>query len=114
MYVRHNGHGRICKVNTIMKVWKHLPSQSQYWNFVRLIESEVNFYEQMMDAINGVFTALWPVVQPLSVTLQMAAMSRELLALEFDIPVPVSTWHLREVEVPAHVPVNARVKEPGK
>jgi hypothetical protein len=97
-----------------MKVWKNLRSRSKYWSFDRLLESEVNFYEQMMDATNGVFTALWPVVQPLSVTLEMAARSRDLPLLELDIPVPISTWHLREVEVPAHVPVNARVEKLGK
>jgi hypothetical protein len=96
-----------------MKIWKNLRSRSQYWSFVRFLESEVNFHEQMMDALNGVFTALWPVVQPLSVTLEMAAL-REFPFLELDIPLPVSTWHLREVEIPAHVPVNAYVKVPGK
>jgi hypothetical protein len=95
-----------------MKIWKNLPSQEKYWYFVRFLESEVNFHEQLMDATSGVFTALWPVVQPLSVTLEMAG-SRDLPFLEH-VPVPVSTWHLREVEVPAHVPVNARVEVLGK
>jgi hypothetical protein len=114
--LRLDGHGHrgICEVHTIMKVWQNLRSRSKYWSFVRFVESEVNFHEQLMEATNGVFTALWPVVQPLSVTLEMAAMSREFLFLKLDIPVPMSTWHLREVEVPAHVPVNARVKELGK
>jgi hypothetical protein len=98
----------------MMKVWKNLPSREEYWYFVRFLESEVDFHEQLMDALNGVFTALWPVVQSLSVTLEMAARSRDLPFLERDIPVPVSTWHLREVEVPAHVSVDAYVKEPGK
>jgi hypothetical protein len=97
-----------------MKIWKNLRSRSEYWDFDRLLESEVDFHEQLMDATSGIFTALWPVVQPLSVTLEMAASSLELSFLERDIPVPVETWHLREVEVPAHVPVNAYVKVPGK
>jgi hypothetical protein len=71
------------------------------------VESEVHFHEELMETTNGVFTALWPVVQPLSVTLQMAAMLRELPFLDSAIPVPISSWHLREVEVPAYVPVNA-------
>jgi hypothetical protein len=96
-----------------MKIWQNLPSRAKYWHFVRLMESEVDFNEPMA-AANGVFTALWPVVQPLSVTLEMAARSRELPFLELDILVPVSTWHLREVDVPTHVPVAARVKEAGK
>ena len=90
-----------------MKVWQHLRSREKYWSLVRFVESEVHFHEELMETTNGVFTALWPVVQPLSVTLQMAAMSRELLFLEHAIPVPISSWHLREVEVPAYVPVNA-------
>jgi hypothetical protein len=96
-----------------MKVWQHLRSREKYWSFVRFVESAVHFHEQLMEATNGIFTALWPVVQPLSVTLEMAAL-REFPFLELDIPLPVSTWHLREEEVPAHVPVDAYLEEPGK
>jgi hypothetical protein len=73
-----------------MKVWQHLPFQEKYWTFVRFVESEVNIHEQLMETTNGVFTTLWPVVQPLSVTLEMAARSRDLPFFE-RVPVPVST-----------------------
>ena len=95
-----------------MKFWHHLPSPGKCWRFAHLVESEVDFNEPMA-AANAVCTALWPVVQPLSVTLAMAARSRELPFIERDIPVPVSTWHLREVDVPAHVRVAARVQACG-
>jgi hypothetical protein len=96
-----------------MKLWHNLPSPGKCWHFVRLVESEVDFNEPMA-AANAVCTALWPVVRPLSVMLDMAARSRDLPFIERDIPIPVSTWHLHEVDVPAHVPVAARIKEPGK
>jgi hypothetical protein len=95
-----------------MKLWRNLPLRAEYWHFGRIVESEVDF-DGPMAAANGVFTALWPVVRPLSVTLEMAARSRELPFLELDIPLPVSTWHLRELYLPAHVDVFARVKACG-
>jgi len=92
-----------------MNVWHNLPAQGKCWRFVRIVESEAAFNEPM-DATIAACTALWPVVQPLSVTLEMAARLRELPYIELDIPLPVRTWHLREVDVPAHVEVAARVQ----
>jgi hypothetical protein len=96
-----------------MKLWHHLRKPGECLSFVRFVESEIGFNEPMAVA-NAVFTALWPVVRPLSVTLDMAARSREFPFLASKISVPVSTWHLREVDIPAHVPVAAYVEELGK
>jgi hypothetical protein len=95
-----------------MKCWHNLSDSGKHWRFVRLVESDD--FNEPMAAANAVCTALWPVVQPLSVTLEMAARPREFLYIERDIPVPVSTWHLREVDIPAHIAVAAWVEEPGK
>jgi hypothetical protein len=101
------------EINNIMKMWHHLLKPGEYWRFSRLTENDDDFNEPIALA-NTVFTALWPVVQPLSVTIEMEARSREFPVIEYEIPLPVSTWHLREVDVPAHIAVVARVERLGK
>ena len=88
-----------------MKLWHHLPEPGEYWRFDRLVE-DVDF-KGPMAAANAVFTALWPVVRPLSVTLNMKARRRHDCPLSaYKIPLPVvRVWHLREVEVSAPVAV---------
>jgi hypothetical protein len=61
-------------------------------------------------AANTVFTTLWPVVQPLSVTLEMAVRSRKRPFDKLHIPGFVFIWHLHEADVPAHIAVTALVK----
>jgi hypothetical protein len=95
-----------------MNEWYNLPSPGKCWHFLHIVESELAFDEPMEAAV-AAFTAACPVVRPLSVSLQMAARSRELPYIEPDIPVPFSTWHIREVEVPAHVAVAARAEAAG-
>ena len=107
--VRHHGHGGTCKVNKIMILWHHLLKPGEYWRFSRLTENDADFNEPIAIA-NTIFTALWPVVQPLSVTIEMAARSREFPFIEYKIPIPVSTWHLCEIDIPAHISVSAWVE----
>ena len=80
--------------------------------FSRFVESEVDFNEPIAIA-NTVLATLWPVVQPISVTLEMEARLREFPFIEYEIPVPISTWHLRDMEAPAHVTCYAWVKALG-
>src|SRR5689334_22718715 len=101
------------EINNIMRIWHHLLEPGEFWRFSRLTENDDDFNEPIALA-NTVFTALWPVVQPLSVTIEMEARSREFPVIEYEIPLPVSTWHLREVDVPAHIAVVARVERLGK
>ena len=96
-----------------MKMWHHLPEPGKCWRFSRLTENDDDFNEPIALA-NTVFTALWPVVQPISVTIEIEARSREFPFIEYEIRLPVSTWHLREVDVPAYVPVAAWVEEFGR
>ena len=96
-----------------MKLWHHLLEPGKCWRLSRLAESDVDFNEPIV-ATNIVFTALWPVVRPLSVTIEMAARSRKIPFIEYKIPLPVRTWHLCEVDVPAHVVVGAWIEEPSK
>jgi hypothetical protein len=96
-----------------MKMWHHLPEPGKCWRFSRLTENDDDFNEPIALA-NTVFTALWPVVQPISVTIEMEARSREFPFIKYEIRLPVSTWHLREVDVPTHVPVAAWVEEFGR
>jgi hypothetical protein len=92
-----------------MKLWHNLPAPGKWWYFDRSMESKFDTSGPMV-AANAVFTALWSVVQPLSVTLEMAARSPEWLLDKRYIPGPIFTWHLREVKIPAHVAVAALVK----
>jgi hypothetical protein len=86
-----------------MKICRYLYKSEKRLRFVRLVKHEADFNELMAMA-NAVFTALWPVVRPLSVKLEMAARSpREFPIIDDEIPVPVRDWHLYEVYVPAHV-----------
>ncbi len=92
-----------------MKVWHNLPAPGKCWLFVRSAESKFDANGPMI-AANTVITALWPVVQPLSVTLELAARSPNRRLHELYIPGVVFTWHLREEEIPAHVAVTALFK----
>jgi hypothetical protein len=88
-----------------MKMWHYLPDALEdRLSFVRFVESEVDFNEPIAIA-NTIFTVLWPVMQPLSVTLEMAARPREFPFIERDIPVPVRSWHLLGMGVPAHIAI---------
>ena len=90
-----------------MKIWRYLPDAlfDDCLYFARFVKSEVDFNE-LMAVVNAVFATLWPVVRPLAVTLAMAARSpREFPCIERDIPVPISDWHLLEMDVPAHVTI---------
>ena len=92
-----------------MKLWHNLPEPGKYWHFSRRVQSEIDANGTMV-AVNTIFPALWPVVRPLSVTLQMRARLRKRPFDERYIPSLVRTWHLREVEVPAHIAVTALFK----
>ena len=93
-----------------MNLWHNLPAPGKWWYFERSTESKFDSNGPMV-AANTIFHALWPVVQPLSVTLEMAARSSEWLLDKRYIPGPIFTWHLREIEVPAHIAVTALVKD---
>ncbi len=92
-----------------MKVWHCLSEPGKYWSFSRRVQSEIDAHGTMI-AVNTIFPALWPVVRPRSVTLQMTARLRK---PPFDERYMdhIRTWHLREEEVPAHVAVTALVKD---
>ncbi len=75
--------------------------------FVRVVES-INFNGPMA-AANAVFTALWPVVRPLTVYLTIAARLHNFSFIIYKIPVPVSEWILREKYLPNHVAIPSRV-----
>lgn len=96
----------------MIKQWTNLPAPGVCHHFIRIVASETDFREPAAVAL-AACTALWPVVQPLSVTVEMAARTREWPYIELDIALPASTWHLREVNVPAHVAVAARVQGSG-
>ena len=68
--------------------------------FVRLVETDD--FRELMAITNAIFTALWPVMRPLSVTLDMESRS---LPEPFIInnEIPIRDWHLYEIDVPAHV-----------
>jgi len=89
-----------------MKIWHNLSAPAKSWVFVRPLESKSDSNGTVV-AANTAFTALWPVVQPLSATLQMVAERRK----PYYILDVVFTRHMREAEVPAHVAVTALVKE---
>jgi hypothetical protein len=92
-----------------MKLWHNLSAPLKSWLFFHPLESTFDSNGQIV-AANTAFTALWPVVQPLSVTLGMIAKSPKLPLAKRYIPGAVFTWHLREEEVPAHVAVTALFK----
>ena len=71
--------------------------------FVRLVENDD--FREPMAITNAIFTTLWPVVRPLSVTLEMESRS---LPEPFIInnEIPIRKWHLYEVDVPAHVAID--------
>ena len=97
-----------------MKMWHYLPDALEdRLSFVRFVESEVDFNEPIAIA-NTIFTVLWPVMQPLSVTLEMAARPREFPFIERNIPVPVRNWHLLEVDAPAHVAITKWAEWEGR
>ena len=95
-----------------MNKWENLPAPGKCYHFARIVESDTDFYEPGVAAL-AACAALWPVVQPLSVTLEMAARSAEWPYIEPDIPLPAPTWHLREVNIPAQIAVAARVQGSG-
>ena len=92
-----------------MKLWHNLPAPVKYWHFDRPMESMFDSNGPLV-AANTVFPALWPVVQPLSVTLEMSVRSRKHQFDGRNVPSFVFTWHLRETYVPAHVTVTALIK----
>ena len=57
-----------------MKVWHHLPVPGKCWHLVRSEEGKFDANGPMR-AANTAITALWPVVRPLSVTLELVARS---------------------------------------
>jgi hypothetical protein len=89
-----------------MKPWRYHPKALENrLSLVRFVKSEVDFSE-LRAVAHAVFTALWPVVQPLSVDLTLAARSpREFPYINRKIPVPVRNWHLLAVDTPAHVAI---------
>ncbi|MEZ4861777.1 MAG: hypothetical protein R3C14_10730 [Caldilineaceae bacterium] len=95
-----------------MKQWTNLPAPGHCRRFIRLVVSDTDSYEPAHLAL-AACRALWPVVQPLSVTLAMTARTVEWPYLELDVTLPAPTWHLREIHVPAHVAVAARVQGSG-
>jgi hypothetical protein len=96
-----------------MEQWYHFLGSGKRWHFSRSVENDADFNEPIAIA-NTVLATLWPVVQPISVTLEMEARSREFPFIEYEIPVPISTWHLRDIEAPAHVTCCAWVKALGR
>ena len=92
-----------------MKVWQSLPVPGKCWLFVRSEEGKFDANGPMR-AANTAIAALWPVVQPLSVTLELAARSPNRRLDELYIPGVVFSWHLREEEIPAHMAVTAVFK----
>ena len=90
-----------------MKIWRYRPEAlfEDCLYFVRFVKSEGDFNELMAIA-NAVFTALWPVVRPLSVDLTIAASSpHEFPCIEREISAPIRDWRLLGVDVPAHVAI---------
>ncbi len=87
-----------------MKIWRYLPDALEdCLSFVRFVKSEVDFNE-LIAVANAVFAAVWPVVRPLSVTVEMAARSpREFPCIENEIPVPIRDWHLCEASIPDYI-----------
>jgi hypothetical protein len=96
-----------------MKSWHYLPDskERERLHFFRFVEGDDAC--ELMAAANTIFPALWPVARPLSVTLLIVARSCKQPFNILYIPSLVRTWHLREVEVPAHVAVTALVKASG-
>jgi hypothetical protein len=92
--------------------WTNLPWPGKCWHFFHIVESEVA-YNEPIEATLAACSAVWPIMRPLSVTLHMAARSRELPYIELAIQVPATTWHLRELDIPGHVPVAARIQGRG-
>ena len=89
-----------------MKIWHALDEESnERLNFIRWMESDDP--HELITAANTVFTALWPVVQPLEVSLTIAAKQRGSSIIDENIPVPVSSWYLYEMYPSAHL---ARVR----
>ncbi len=95
-----------------MNQWTNLPAPGKCWQLLRLVQSEIDYKEPGALAL-AACTTLWPVVQPLSVTLEMAARTVEWPYIETAIPLPAPTWHLRETHSPATVAVAARVQRSG-
>ena len=98
-----------------MKKCNYLPDALEdCLSFVRFVKSEVDFNE-LITVANAVCTALWSVVQPLSVDLTIAASSlHEFPCIEREIPVPVRNWHLLEVNAPAHVAITKWAEWEGR
>ena len=88
-----------------MKLWRYLSDSKERdrLHFFSFVESDDS--RELMAAATTVFTALWPVVRPLSLTLQMAAWPHDSICIDSKIPVPISYWHLYEMSPPAHVAI---------
>jgi hypothetical protein len=81
-----------------MKLWHYLSDSEKRLHFFRFVESEDS--RELTAVATTVFTALWPVVRPLSVTLTMAAWPHGSFCIDSKIPVPLSYWHLYEMRLP--------------
>ncbi len=102
MSVRQHGYGGTCKVNKSMKIWRAFDIESRRdWSFTRRVDSDD--CHDMITAVSSLFTALWPVVRPLEVSLYMAAKQRGFSIIDKNIPVPVERWYLYEMDPPARV-----------
>ena len=95
-----------------MKLWHYLLDwkEREELRFVRSMESSLDFHEPIA-ATNAVFAALWPVMQPLSGGLTIAARPHDSPEIDYAIPVPVRHWRLYGKYPPAHVAISKWVEQ---
>jgi hypothetical protein len=88
-----------------MKVWHAFDRKSyKVLSFIGVVGSDDG--HDMITAVSSLFTALWPVVRPLTVSLYMAAKQPGSSVFDKNIQVPVKSWYLYEMDPPARVDIS--------
>ena len=95
-----------------MNYLENLGKRRQVYQLLSLDDDSVSADWPMQTFIN-VFEKLSLIVQPLSLTFDMAYCSADLPFLKKHIFPPKATWHIREAILPKNIEVHARFKQEG-